>query len=687
MNAQDSDGEADSLFGSPPPSPALDFTRGGSPELALPGAACAILPDLPKNVGTIALPGSHTRSELSDSLPARTPRPQICQATRSAQSQQPQYRLEEWNGPRAMSAPTAGSVRAKTSKKTKKAKSDTPHARAGSQISSLLTSVDLPPNFLRYHSQLLGLTRLVGTADRYVDNPGMSKENPIVVEEGTTSHVVPPLQTQEIQSSTNATSQVIADTLVSQGSIFPVLRSLVPYLGLSTNVGCCNDYTPYQYRAHEQNRSSNIIAPPLKRRKLNSVPAGAKDWDVPYPFPANEGPPNYLESWKKKRGKKLMMRLVSLVREAVQKATAKSQTHESTPNTMTESPAGEVTRQQVPAMDDDALMAELQSLATPIPATSPVEQESAFSDLFASSPGNADFAWSLTSDFDSLLGAVNDALSDPNVQLTGNDLAMISSYPFSPTVSSSPTLSSSTRLPTPSDFTSTSHDSKETDAIQFTDFNFYDIPIDPDLLDFSSWPSYSNSAAQTSTEQVPAGGESLAGVGESSVPWQQDVLAFDQGLWEEFIKNLDLCSTIPPSEGTPTVEATPDSTSTIVDNQPHGVPVRPADEEPEPTPSVDVSSLPPPSPPSVVHNEAPQQPMQSLFKVPLVDAEIVHTKRGGSEASTKRPHRDEVLGRARVRREQLAAEIARAKVELWETTIEQGVLTHLSKDKELQPKP
>ncbi|KAL5525805.1 hypothetical protein ACEPAG_7142 [Sanghuangporus baumii] len=683
MNAQDSDGEADSLFGSPPPSPALDFTRGGSPELALPGAACAILPDLPKNVGTIALPGSHTRSELSDSLSAHTLRPQICHATLSAQSQQPQYRLEEWNGPRATLVPTAGSVLAKASKKTKKANSDAPHARAGSQISSLLTSVDLPPNFLRYHSQLLGLTGLAGSAGHYVDNRGMSKENPIVVEEDRASHVVPPLQTQQNQSPTNATSQVIADALVSQGSIFPILRSLVPYLGLSTNVGCCNDYTPYQYRAHEQDRSSNINAPPLKRRKLNQVPAGAKDWDVPYPFPANEGPPNYLESWKKKRGKKLMMRLVSLVREAVQKATAKSQMHESISNTMTESPTVEATRQQVPVMDDDALMTELQGLAFPIPATSPVEQESAFSEFFASSPGNADPAWGLTDDFDALLGAVNDALSDPNVQLTGNDLAMMSSYPYSPTVSNSPTLSSSTRLPTPSDFTSTSHDSKEIDSMQFPDFNFDDIPIDPNLLDFSSWPSDSNSIAQISTEQVPAASESLAG---SSVPWQQDVLAFDQGLWEEFIKNLDLCSTILLSEGSPTIEVTPDSTATLVDIEPRGVPVRPTDEETELALSVDVQPLPLPSPPSVVHSEAPQQPMQSRLITPFTDAEIVHAKRGGSEPS-KKPNREEVLRRARVRREQLAAEIARAKVELWETTIEQGVLTHLSKDKELQPKP
>jgi hypothetical protein len=45
--------------------------------------------------------------------------------------------------------------------------------------------------------------------------------------------------------------------------------------------------------------------------------------------------------------------------------------------------------------------------------------------------------------------------------------------------------------------------------------------------------------------------------------------------------------------------------------------------------------------------------------------------------------RQTILRRARERREQLVAEIARAKIELWETTIEQGVLVHLSKDNSL----
>src|SRR6266699_242265 len=50
------EGDEDSLFGSPPPSPA----RGRSPQLALPTG-----PGHTENVGTIALPGSQYCSELA----------------------------------------------------------------------------------------------------------------------------------------------------------------------------------------------------------------------------------------------------------------------------------------------------------------------------------------------------------------------------------------------------------------------------------------------------------------------------------------------------------------------------------------------------------------------------------------------------------------------------------------------
>jgi hypothetical protein len=49
-------------------------------------------------------------------------------------------------------------------------------------------------------------------------------------------------------------------------------------------------------------------------------------------------------------------------------------------------------------------------------------------------------------------------------------------------------------------------------------------------------------------------------------------------------------------------------------------------------------------------------------------------------AGLKAVHKEDVLQRARERRRQIVGEIERAKVELWETSIEGGVLGHLMKD-------
>jgi hypothetical protein len=43
-------------------------------------------------------------------------------------------------------------------------------------------------------------------------------------------------------------------------------------------------------------------------------------------------------------------------------------------------------------------------------------------------------------------------------------------------------------------------------------------------------------------------------------------------------------------------------------------------------------------------------------------------------------NKQELIQRAKDRRQQLLAELEKAKVELWEATIEQGVLNHLMKD-------
>ncbi len=61
-----------------------------------------------------------------------------------------------------------------------------------------------------------------------------------------------------------------------------------------------------------------------KRRRLNSVPAGAADWDVPYPFHQGEGPTNYRLHWEKERLKQLLSQLEVLVKGAKRSAAART---------------------------------------------------------------------------------------------------------------------------------------------------------------------------------------------------------------------------------------------------------------------------------------------------------------------------------------------------------------------------
>ncbi|GJE88628.1 hypothetical protein PsYK624_047110 [Phanerochaete sordida] len=60
--------------------------------------------------------------------------------------------------------------------------------------------------------------------------------------------------------------------------------------------------------------------PQIKKRKLSHVPAGASEWDVPYPFPDGQGPPDYYQNWQKLRGQQLVEDLVGLVKSAAKKA-------------------------------------------------------------------------------------------------------------------------------------------------------------------------------------------------------------------------------------------------------------------------------------------------------------------------------------------------------------------------------
>ncbi|KAH9850344.1 hypothetical protein C2E23DRAFT_684000, partial [Lenzites betulinus] len=184
---------------------------------------------------------------------------------------------------------------------------------------------------------------------------GATATNPIVVEDEPEVAQQPCIgkrPTHSIPSDPSQlpppTSEQILRTLLKQKNIFPVVVSLLRLLApsapslASAPPGYPHYPYPYPYPMYQSpsqgqastpthtattsdsRPSSSSGAPPLKRRKLNAVPAGAADWDVPYPFQEGQGPENYRAVWERERGRQLLKDLVQLVQNAARKAATKS---------------------------------------------------------------------------------------------------------------------------------------------------------------------------------------------------------------------------------------------------------------------------------------------------------------------------------------------------------------------------
>ncbi|KAN0120668.1 hypothetical protein V8E52_003937 [Russula decolorans] len=320
LPAGDDDDDDDSLFGSPPPSPA----RGRSPQLALPTG-----PGHTENVGTIALPGSLYCSELAIDpavlllnrpLPQRnpdTPTPTPTHLT-------PPSTLSPPHRPTASRKPS----RAPRISRKDRDQSATPHPTP--PINFPNPDEPLPSNFLRSQQALLGHAGLISGLDpstlstKY--HKGATSQNPIIVEDQLDP---PPLGKGDAYSFDSSLlpsppSEEVVSSLVKQRNIFPVLESL---LRLLSGTGVSNippAVTPFCSPASSFNTLSKERGVAPKRRRLNSVPAGAADWDVPYPFQQGEGPTDYRLRWEKERLKQLLSQLGVLVNGAKRSAAART---------------------------------------------------------------------------------------------------------------------------------------------------------------------------------------------------------------------------------------------------------------------------------------------------------------------------------------------------------------------------
>ena len=185
----------------------------------------------------------------------------------------------------------------------------------------------VPPNFLRNQQALLGVAGLVGGVNpsQLAPQPGATASNPIVLDDDDNDQSRSigrrPLADGTAPSFPQVRGPDILQTLAQQGSALPLVESLVRLLtGTATTAAAAPPKLPGRTGWE---RASPSEPPPLKRRKLNSVPAGASDWDVPYPFQVGQGPADYQTTWAKERVARLVRELVTLIRDATKKAAVK----------------------------------------------------------------------------------------------------------------------------------------------------------------------------------------------------------------------------------------------------------------------------------------------------------------------------------------------------------------------------
>lgn len=334
--------DTDSLFGTPPPSPSRG--RSTSPTLALP--TCESQDSSAKNVGTIALPGSHLYSELPVTpIALSLSRPvQTYSTTTSTPEQSSSKGASPPSIPNRISASTPSSSRASSAAPTvpTKRKATSKQKSSGRSVPRpAMTLPDpsepLPPNFLRNHSELLGTAGLVaGVKPGRLPNPqnrGSTPSNPIVVddEDQSTPTIGRTPDYRQVLANmidprllpTPSTQDIVA-MLIGQKDIFPVLDGILRLIAGSHNQVSRSPPPPRSFHAPPAFlRHHSSDNPPTKKRRLNKVPAGAVDWDVPYPFEHGEGPDAYQATWERDRGRELLSQLMNLIKQATKRAATK----------------------------------------------------------------------------------------------------------------------------------------------------------------------------------------------------------------------------------------------------------------------------------------------------------------------------------------------------------------------------
>ncbi|GLB40438.1 hypothetical protein LshimejAT787_0803090 [Lyophyllum shimeji] len=269
---------------------------------------------------TKSLPKSNALNEL----PFRPPAP-------STTAEPPSLPSSTSTSPavsRASSAAPTFKPKTKSSRKSK-SKESTPRP-SPPEIPLPDPSGPPPANFLRNQAALLGTAGLVsGVSPAHLSTHrptrGNSPNNPIVVDDeegspplGRSRSRQPYMKPVDPSLLPAPSMQDVVAMLIGQKDIFPVLESLLRLIAAGPGYQAPQLQSSFKRPLATQPPAES--GPPTKKRKLNRVPAGAADWDVPFPFAPGEGPVSYRTTWERERGKQLISQLATLIKGAVRKA-------------------------------------------------------------------------------------------------------------------------------------------------------------------------------------------------------------------------------------------------------------------------------------------------------------------------------------------------------------------------------
>jgi hypothetical protein len=487
---------------------------------------------------------------------------------------------------------------------------------------------------------------------------------------------------------------MVLGQLAKDPNVVPLLQAIVEYV-YKTNL------VPAQSRLVKISSAPAVSGVrPIKRRRLQRVPAGAESWTVPFPFPQGEGPQYYRETWEMKR---LIVLLGSLLRNLKnwrgQHGTVSFNTqprkrifHKKQPSSEKPSPSPAPTAQSA---NDESFLAQLQ---LPNPSEFDMSLETLLN-VLTSYEGDNESALNLNLGALSMGAPISDILF-----ATPADAEQTVPWENYMTFSSDPSVGGTSQVTPPANQAALSGSLMDVDlpSIDMSMYRLDITPLDTPELSRGSGRSIEPSASsrdepelQHTTSQYHQQ-PPFSGLGLSIAAPQANQVQEDGMSGNELQELLNLV--LSTSTSAPSMTASPSVATPMDIATPHiSAPKQPMNSTV--APRITPSALTPrpvaasskrgkertTAPRRDLNKQLQQNPVESVVSSPISMAPVSLPPAGGvakkgkkmraSEATVKA--RQETLERAKGWREVMAKELERARMARWEVMMEGLVLREI----------